>query len=209
MSSFTFTAKRNFVKTALNISASDISILASDDSFNSATTDLSGLVSGDWVLVSGTAVDDGWHQLSAGSTANKSTTLSTLTDETAGSSISIIGYKHGLDVSYDLETPSQILNQSHKAKTKKAESLSSVVETLFFNEIEYWDVKTGIITESELPYWLEFFSSLGAGESFSFDPYGTIASPDNVLSCMLEGNPKHIRISSIKKYTFSFKVRVI
>lgn len=208
MSAYTYTAKRNFVEAGLSVTASDISILASDDSFNSAGGDFAGLVSGDWILVSGSAVDDGWHQLSVDSTANKITTNSALTDETAGSTITIIGYKHGLNQEYDLEVSSQKLDQEYRAKTKKTESLSGVIETLLFNEIEYWNITTGEITEAELPYWLEFFSSVRAGEPFNFDPYGTIAVPDNVKTCILEGDPSIRRRETLDYYTISFKVRV-
>jgi len=207
MSAYSYTANRNFIPTDLSITAIDISILASDDSFNSAGGDFAGLISGYWVLVSGSAVDDGWHQLLVDSTSGKITTTSTLTDETAGSSITIIGYKHGLNEVYDLEIYSQILNPIYKSKTKKSESLSGVVETLLLNEIEYWDITTGEITEAELPYWLEFFSSVKAGEVFSFDPYGTIALPDNVKTCIIEGDQDISRIETSDGYYISFKVR--
>jgi len=208
MTAITYNAKRNIVPTTFSISGTDISILASDDSFNSSSTDLSGLVAGDWVLVTDSAVDDGWHQLSIDSTTTKITTTSTLTDETAGTNISIVGYKHGLGTSYNLETNAWKLDRSTAETSKSSESLSGITETLLLRETFYWDVETDHITEAELPYWDEFISSVRARESFDFDPYGSIAAPDNVLSCNLDGNPKLTRVPEMKVYTMSFKVKV-
>lgn len=207
MSSLTYTAKRNFVLEGLDVSGTDISIVATDDTFNSTSTDLSGMVSGDWILVSGSAVDDGWHQLSANSTTTKITTSSALTIESSGSLISIVGYKHGLDESYDLDFDAQNLDQSYDAKTKTSESLSGIVETLFLSEIKYWDIVTMPMSENTLLYWVEFIGSVRAGEPFSFDPYGSIASPSGVVSSILQGNPTISRVESSLLYTISFKVR--
>ena len=204
-----YTATNKIVESGLAISDVDISLLASDDSFNSVTSILSGLLASDWVLVSGSAVDDGWHQLDVDSTANKIVTLSALTDEIAGSIVNVTGYKHGINQSYDLEFPSSVLDPKYTPKTNKVESLSGKEETLFFNEVETWNITSGIITEDELLYWLEFFASVRAGEHFSIDLYGTVSAPDNVKSCKIEGVPTISRIQSLRKYTASFEVRML
>ena len=210
MTVLNYTAKNKIVTTGFNVSgAVDISLLASDDSINSATTDLSGLLADQWVHLTGTAVDDGWHQLLLDSTANKITTKSTLTDETAGSAISITGYFHGLGEVYDLEFRSNVLNQSFNNIINNAESLSGLVETLFFREIELWQIATIELTDAEMLYWLEFLASVRAGESFSLDVYGTVAVPDNLIQCRLDGDPGISRISTLNLFTVSIKARVI
>jgi len=209
VSAITYTAKRKIVPSGFNVTDVDLSIASVDNSINSVTTDLSGLLASDYVVLTGSAVDDGWHEVYVDSTANKIELLSSLTDEAAGSPINITGYKHGLSVSYNLETGAQALNPSYPADTKAPSSLSGVTETLLFAEHEDWDVTTQIIEESELPYWHEFFSSVRAGESFNFDPYGTIAVPDSVKSCRLVGDYVVARVGSSKRYRISFKVRVL
>jgi len=209
MTAITYTAKRKIVPTSFSVNDIDISILASDDSINSVTTDLSGLVAGDWVLVANTAVDDGWHQLSIDSTTTKITTTSTLTDESAGSNISIVGYKHGEGQPYNLETASHALNRSGVATKSQSVSLSGITETLLLRDIEYWDITTDHITQAELPYWDEFIASVRADESFTLDLYGTIAVPDNTLNYILKDNPKTNRVGASKIYTLSMRVQVI
>jgi len=208
MSSISYTATEKIVRADLDVSNTDISIAAIDDSFNSVSSNLSGMLANEWVLVSGSAADDGWHQLNADSTATKIETISALTDEAAGSVISIAGYKHGLNESYSFDFPAMKLDDSYVPKSKGNPSLSGIVETLFFNEAEFWDVTAGIIFESEMPYWLEFFASVRAGGSFGFDPYGTVAAPDNAKTCILVGGKfDKVRVGP-GKYTLSFKVRV-
>jgi len=208
MSAITYTAKRNLVPSGFDVTATDLSIASVDNSINSVTTDLLGLLASDYILLTGSAVDDGWHEVYVDSTATKIELLSSLTDEAAGSVINIVGYKHGLSVSYNLETGAQALTPSYPADTKAPSSLSGVTETLLFAEHEDWDITTSIITEAEYPYWREFFSSVRAGESFAFDPYGTIAAPDEVKTCRLVGDYTVQRQGSSRRYRFVFKVRV-
>lgn len=209
MTAITYIAKRAILLSGFSLSADvDISADTSDDSFNSVTSDLSGLLSGEWVLVANSASNNGWHQLTADSTATKITVSTNLTDEVAGANISILGYLHGINESYDLETGSQVLGQSTATKTNVSTSLSGVSETLLLNSIEYWDITTGIISEAELLYWKEFIASTRAREPFSFDAYGTIAAPDNVASCSIEGDPSIERVAKSLYYTITFRVRV-
>lgn len=209
MSAISYTAQRGIVSANFNVSNTDISFTALDNSLNSLGGEFSGLLVGDWVLVSGSVSNNGWHQLASNSVAGKINTTSVITDESAGSSITVVGYKHGLNNAYTLETAAQALDPSHKDKTKTSEAISGIKETLFFNKTKYWDITTAILTETEYEYWLEFLSSVAAGETFTFDAYGTVALPDKVVSCALEGGFKENRVSSLRKYTISFKVRVL
>lgn len=209
MTAINYTAKRRIVPQGLSVVGSDVSILASDDSFNSPLLDLLGLVTGDWIEVAGSAVDDGWHQLSIDSTTNKITVTSALTDEAAGSDISIVGYYHGYNESYDLETASHVIDLTNDAKINKSESLSGVRETILLNDIDYWNIVTDHLTETELAYWREFVGSVRAGETFTIDLYGTIAVADEIITVELDGNPKISRITGTKTYQMSFKVKVI
>lgn len=211
MTTLSYIAKRNIAKIDFSKTALDISIIAADNSINSPVVDVSGLLAGSWVLLVGTAVDDGWHQLLVDSTASKIiiNANTTLTDETAGSAITIDGYYHGLDEGYIIETTVQTADQDFKAKTKTAESLSGLTQTMYFNEIETWSLTTGYILEADLIYWREMFSSLRAGEALVLDVYGTITSPQTLRNCILVGDPKISRVGTSLEYTFNFRVRVL
>lgn len=215
MTVINYTLTRN-IAPAVNftavVDAVDISFASADNSINSVTTDLSGLLAGEWVYVVGstTAENPGWHQLAADSTTNKITinTDTTLVDELAGASISIDGYLNGFGEQINLETAARTLDQSSVATTRRAESISGVIETLLHREIEYWNIVTGFITEADLPRWKQFFSSVRAGEVFLLDPYGTVASPGTTINCTLDGDPAYARIETTDIYTLSFKARV-
>lgn len=210
MTALNYTAEQKFVPTGLEaIGVIDISLVASDDSINSTATDLSGILAGEWVYVTGTAVDDGWHQLDIDSTTNKIVTLSTLTDEASGSAITIYGYKHGNGQPYDLEKPMKVSDQSFLQKRNVAESLSGKIETLFEGEIETWDLTTTELDATELLYWQEFMASVRAGQQFTIDIYGSAAVPIDILNCIIKGFPEINRVSTLHLFTISFKVRIV
>jgi hypothetical protein len=55
----------------------------------------------------------------------------------------------------------------------------------------------------------EFFSSVRAGETFIFDKYGTIATPDNPLTAVLASKSyTEQRENASFKYRLGFRVRV-
>jgi hypothetical protein len=80
--------------TAINISATDISAAAADDSFNSVTTDFTtkNISVGQWIKVSGftTAANNGYFKV-VSVAANKIVTNGTLTDEVAGDTVVMSG----------------------------------------------------------------------------------------------------------------------
>ena len=73
MTVLTYTASDEPVVKTFNGSGVDISIASADNSFNSVTTDLSGMLAEEWIFVSGAAAADGnnWHQLDVDSTRSE------------------------------------------------------------------------------------------------------------------------------------------
>ncbi len=212
MGVFTYVAKRRLETVDFSVSAAvDISADTTDDSFNSVTEDLSGLTDAQWVDVSGftDSANNGFFKVSGSSTTTKITTDASLNlvTEAAGNSISMQGYARGSGQSYELELGLQRIELSEKSVTNTAESLSGVRETLLHRDTYYYDVTTLFITGAELPQWQEFMASVKAGEIFSFDPYGTVASPDNVVSVTLDGEPRYQRIGTGLLYSISFRMR--
>lgn len=213
MTTLTYTATRNIAPATNFVSfldAVDISFDSADNSINSVTTDLSGLLAGDWVEVGGSGDNDGWHQLDQGSTGTKiiANVNTTIVDGIAGEPINITGYLHGLGEIYTLETASHVLDQSYSTQQRNSISLSGVKETLLHHETEFWNILTDFLTEAEMSYWREMVSSVRAGETFSVDIYGTIAVPEPAISVTLEGDPTTRRVNSAtRQYQYSMKVR--
>lgn len=175
----TYNAKRDIVTTSFYITgATDISCATVDDSFNSVTTDLSGLLNGEYVNVTGftESQNNGWHEVNGNSTAAKIISVLNLADEAAGDSITMQGYEHGYGGGYDLETDAQQAQPSVQSRRSDVESIGGQEHSLLHNQRRLWQVTTGIILKDDKKYWDEFFSSVRAKETFTFDPYGTVAS---------------------------------
>ena len=96
---------------------------------------------------------------------------------------------------------------SDKSKKDTAVSLGGTMETLLHRENYFYDITTKLIAKANLLQWQEFLSSVKAGEVFSFDEYGTIATPDNVKSVTLDGDPTYVREGITDYFRISFRVR--
>jgi hypothetical protein len=209
MTAITYDVKRRINPTGFSeLTKTDISFANSDSSINSTTTDLSGLLSGQWVEVTGSTANSGWHQLSADSSASKIEVVTVITDESAGPSISIVGYYNGLGQTVSLETAAHQLDMSFQDDKNESTSLGGAREVILNKEEDFWTIVTDYITQAELPFWLQFFSSVKANESFSLDPYGTIAAPVAPFACELQDTPSIARVSGTLQYTATFKIRV-
>lgn len=115
---------------------------------------------------------------------------------------------HSAGVAYSLETQGLMLAPGEDIVGKSSKSLDGTLEAVL-NRIELtWDVRTEVITEADMPLWLEWISSVAAGEPFTFDPYGTIASPDDPQTVQLLSY-KRARDRSMARYFISFKVKVV
>jgi len=209
MTTVTYTAKRNIVTVDFGVSGTDISASDADNSFNASTTDLSGLNANEWIKVTGSASNDGWHQVSEDSTTSKIKVTSTLTTEAAGENIAIDGYLHGKDEEYTLEFDVKALTPSSEEVSDESVAINGNTEGLFHREDFFWDATTANVDESDKPLWDEFFSSVRGKQSFVFDAYGTVASPDNQQNVVLAGNQRFQRLGNRMIYNIVFKVRVL
>lgn len=212
MSFISYTAKREIEKTAYLVTGTDISVAAIDDSFNSATTDLSGLLNDQWTEVIGFAGSEnqGWFQANGNSTANKITqdTSTALVDEAAGPPITIQGHLRGLDQQYSIDFTPRRLERRVNVKRKRNISIGGSVETILQRREVFWELNSGRLLEADLPQWREFLASVEVGESFTFDPYGTLAAPDAPFACLLESeNYAEDRIGVTRRYIVSLRFR--
>ena len=213
MSVVTYTAKRMIEPTGFRKVGSDLSVAAADDSFNSAVINLLGVANGDWFKVSGFAngANNGWFLANAASTANKITqgTATALVTEAAGPNVTIVGYRRGYAQSYQIEFGCRKLEPSRQIKRHDHVAVGGNSRSVLHRIDSLWDVETGRLLESQMPQWDEFFASVAAGETFTFDAYGTIGTPDDPRAAKLVGSDwRHGRLGATRRYTTSFQLRL-
>lgn len=133
-----------------------------------------------------------------------------LATEVAGPSVTLTGYRRGLGQTYQFEMPVDQLDRSSKAiRTVQQPMDDTAPETILYREENYDAVRTGRVTEAQLGQYREFYSSVVAGELFTYDKYGTIAVPDNPLPAILSSDSySEVREGSDFTYRVPFQVRV-
>lgn len=214
MSTIRYTAKREIEKTGYNKIGVDISAAAADDSFNAVSTVLSGLADNDWVLVAGfaNAANNGWFQANGASTATKITqdTTTALVTEAAGPSVTLTGYKRGLNQQYSIEFAPRALDRSAKIERQRRTALGGASETLFTRNDIFWNVEYAKISAAAMPQWREFLASVAGGESFTFDPNGSLAVPSAPVSVEWDNDSyTEERVGRSGLFAIGFKVRVL
>ncbi len=76
------------------------------------------------------------------------------------------------------------------SKRKQNTSLGGQVESLLFRQEKQYRCQVEKIDPNSLQeaYIIEFFASVQNGEPFTFDRFGTVAFPDNPVSCIMVSN---------------------
>lgn len=120
----------------------------------------------------------------------------------------VIG-SHTLGASYTLEFAGELLAPTYDVVGTESVSLSGLRVGRLHRFEHQWQVQTPIIDEADVPAWEEFLKSVAAKERFTFDAYGTTASPDNAETVVMIGRPTRTREGSTKRYRFSFNVAVV
>ncbi|MDH4274623.1 MAG: hypothetical protein OEW08_06265 [Gammaproteobacteria bacterium] len=206
----TYTAAREIIKLGYDKSGTAISASAVDNSYNCATVDLSGISAGQYVLVSGyvNAANNGYHQV-VSSTAAKVVVSETLVTEAAGPQVVLDGRLHAVGSSYNLEIGAQVLSKSREVIKQTNRALDGTAEAVITRAGYLWAVKTARVTQANLPIWEEFLASVEGNETFTLDPYGTVAVPDKPVTVEITDTPRIERIKSLMAYYASFSVRQI
>lgn len=217
MASIIYVALREFEPTGFSKTGTDISAAAGDDSFNATSTNLSGVLDNEWVLVSGfaNAANNGWFQANGNSTSTKISqdTTTALVTEAAGPSVTIIGYKRGLNQSYAMDFGVERADRNVRTKRSSHQPMGGgAPEVLNYRDEKYIQVSTGIVAETGLAQWREFLASVSGGETFTFDRYGTAAAPVEAKTVMLSSEDyTEKREGTIYpgRYRFAFQVRLL
>lgn len=220
MSVITYVALREMETDGYSKTGTDISVAHADNSFNSASTDLTGLADNDWILVSGfsNAANNGWFQANGASVLHKITqdTTASLVTEAAGAAITITGYKRGYGQSYSLEFYTERGDRSVKVKRSLAQPMGGgAPEVMLYRREAYLDVTVlgalgALLTDTQILQYREFLASVEGGEVFTFDQYGTVAVPDVVRQAVLASEEyMEERVDARRLYKLSFQLRLL
>jgi hypothetical protein len=212
MSYVIYTALRHIEKTAFSVSGTDISAATSDDSFNSTSTDLTGLFDNEFVEVSGFTdeTDNGYFEVNGDSTTNKilQDTVN-LVDQSAGNLITMQGRKRELNGQYKLVFGAQRISTPHEVNKVTQTMLSGEIEVLTNYERERYSITTALFTNNERKQYEEFWWSVSRGETFILDPYGDAETEDEQLTVVMTDNKMAIRREGSQYFRLSFNVLVL
>ena len=222
MATVTYLAARNLISVdpPFKVEGIDISAAAVDDSYNSVSTVLSGLLANQFIVVSGFDIIDniGSKKLEFDSTANKIQVVDTppplytdLVNEAAGNSIIIEGFIHGIGEEYTLEFDASDIDYPDTVERFDVEPISGAdTETIFIRENKFIEIRTVPFHKDDKPKYLEFWWSVSRGETFTLDAEGFISSPDDPKLCRLVDKSIRLnRITGTQYFTLAFRAKVV
>jgi len=191
-----YIATKDIVPVAFVVSGDDIAF--SGNAITSTTTNLSGVLNGEWIQIINSAGNDGWFQLIANSTANSISVAQALITEVAGALVTLDGYEHGYGEEYTLEIGAESVTNKFDDDVKEVDPIDTTALSDFIDwgTDESWTIKTTYFDYSLKKYWKEFRSSVRGGATLEFDPYGTAASPVEPMIAQIP-KKKNIQFSHI------------
>lgn len=109
---------------------------------------------------------------------------------------------------YSLEFDSvSVLTRAPSTQGTARLAIDGTREYLAQRDEVLWDVTTGIIDRSEYDPTRRFLESTARGASFTFDPYGSLATPDDPRQVTLESNTHAEQTTGSRLLNTSFRVR--
>lgn len=209
MSTIFYAPTRNLEPGAITFVSSEVTFTDLDNSLNCTNVDMSHAVVGEYIQVYD-SLNNNWTLEIETVSAAKLTfvdNLEILVDEAAGLLVKVISYKrYGM---HEMEIGFQTYDVNQEGRTKRAESLSGKIETIYFNEKQTISIKTAFIHENDVRMWREFISSVLDGSVFTVDLTGTLGVTGDPVNVVLDGRATITRVNNSNYYTASFKVRVI
>lgn len=92
---------------------------------------------------------------------------------------------HVVGVSYTLPLILTVADRPSTLLTRQPESLSGNVETLYFGEVTNWEFAVAAEPGRRQLVLREFLASIGDGQVFTLDPYGTPeVSSSELMNCV-------------------------
>lgn len=121
----------------------------------------------------------------------------------ANSVFTQVGLSYSLDLSDDVMTRSEVpVNNSAMSLSGEEESIQHRVDV-------FYDSNIILLTKEDLPRIRNFSQSVNNKETFIFDPYGSIATPDEPISVKADGGHTESRIGTSDDFTISMRVREV
>lgn len=110
---------------------------------------------------------------------------------------------HSALTQYSFDIPFTAFTRSLNRQQSTLKSISGKRVTTFENLETGFSVST-VMTEDTVTRdnMLEFLTSVVAGEEFSIDPDGSVASPDSPFTVVLTGTPSETREDIAYSYSF-------
>lgn len=110
---------------------------------------------------------------------------------------------------YSLDIPLASLERRVAEEKERTESLSGNEETLLHRLDVFWSCTTANIKEADIGALREFLDSTAGGEQFTFDPYGSVASPDDPVTVKRRGSGyREQRVGRVARvYRVSFEMK--
>lgn len=115
------------------------------------------------------------------------------------------GVNENDSITYDFEL--SVIDRQAKPTRKTQIALGGAQETLRERTEMFWNVTTVPVLESDIENFRQFLDSVDGGETFLFDPYGTLAAPVQVMACTLSSKGYTERRVSHRWLSVSFQVR--
>ena len=113
---------------------------------------------------------------------------------------------HTANTVYQIEIPLSQWAPSIDEHKNSVRSLSGKPFIVLHHQLDVFSFSTvGTEDPSLIAQLEELFSSVAAGETFSIDPYGTIASPDNPVTVIIDGPARPTRLTQTE---FAYSGRV-
>jgi hypothetical protein len=114
---------------------------------------------------------------------------------------------HTVDASYSLDLSLALNAEEYNPVTHHNVSIGGSRQVWFEREEVNFNCRTIPLSGADRDAFLEFIRSVGDGQTFTYDPYGTIASPDNPQSAKLIGKPKPQLVDgSGPFFSYTFKI---
>jgi hypothetical protein len=106
----------------------------------------------------------------------------------------------------ELHSDAQDVNRESKDIANQKQSLAGNLVTTLTRIEDTITIKSGWIDTSEMPLWKEFHASVAGGESFTLDPEGVKAVPNDPITAKLKTGSFKFKRESAQYFTVSFKV---
>jgi len=117
---------------------------------------------------------------------------------------------HSAGTSYSLTFLCSALDPADNIVGGESVALDGTTEGTLDRVEELWAVTTLEIEQADLAAWREFFASVAAKETFTFDAYAASpGAPDNPQTAILVSSPTYQRVETLYKLKISFNLRVI